>query len=290
MPMTAFRPVGIPRNDPGQVAAGAVLRFAALPSLKSFQTVLSPAVRMRPDSFGRSLDVTEDGFLIVGADNGPFRLDPSGRLPAVPVSGASKLLPSSGFSRGNGLRTDYFHAIYDEATGLRLADFYHNGINAIAGDAFLYSYPGGPLFSVPLDRCGSFDLWQRFAPVLPDDPRPDIQRYVEEHLGALPEITVTPKSDWYRSPVVIGISSVMPPDTTMLVEYSIAGGPWQLAALRQGLGPVRDRKGTATKNLPDQVETPDSLPSKGIRFRARYDMTTAIPLSLQQYRHQYVKP
>jgi len=290
MPMTAFRPAGIPRNDPGQVAAGAVLRFAALPSLKSYQSVLSPAVRMQPDYFGRSLDVTEDGFLIVGADNGPFRLDPSGQLPAVPVSGASKLLPTSGYSRGNGLRADFYHAIYDEATGLRLADFYDNGLNAIAGDAFLYSYTGGPLLSVPLDRCGSFELWQRFAPEIPGDPRPDIQRYVEEHLGALPEITVTPKSGWYRSPLIIGISSVMPPDTTMLVEYSIAGGPWQLAALRQGLGPVRDRKGTATKDLPDQVETPDSLPTRGIRFRARYDMTTAMPLSLQQYRHQYVKP
>lgn len=290
MPMTAYRPAGLPKKDPGQIGAGAVLRFAALPSLKSYQSVLSPAVRMQADYFGRSLDTTEDGFLIVGADNGPLRLDPSGQLPAVPVSGASKLLPSSGFSSGNGLRTDFYHAIYDETTGLRLADFYHNGLNAIAGDDFLYSYPGGPLLSVPLERCGSFELWQRFAPEIPGDSRPDIQRYVEEHLGELPEITVTPKYDWYRSPVVIGISSVMPPDTTMLVEYSVAGGPWQLAALRQGLGPVRDRKGTATKDLPDQIETPDSLPTRGIRFRAHYNMTTAIPLSSQQYRHQYVKP
>lgn len=290
MPMTAYRPAGLPKKDPGQTGAGAVLRFAALPSLKSYQSVLSPAVRMQADYFGRTLDTTEDGFLIVGADNGPFRLDPSGQLPAVPVSGASQLLPSSGYSRGNGLRTDFYHAIYDEATGLRLADFYHNGINAIAGDDFLYNYPGGPLLSVPLDRCGSFELWQRFAPEIPGDLRPDIQRYVEEHLGELPEITVTPKYDWHRSSYIIGISSVMPPDTTMLVEYSVAGGPWQLAALRQGLGPVRDRKGTATKDLPDQIETPDSLPTRGIRFRAHYNMTTAIPLSSQQYRHQYVKP
>jgi hypothetical protein len=76
----------------------------------------------------------------------------------------------------------------------------------------------------------------------------------------------------------------------MLVEYSIAGGPWQFAAMRQGPGPVRDRKGTTTKDLPDQVETPESLPGVAVRYRARYDMTSAMPLSLQEYRHQYVKP
>jgi hypothetical protein len=290
MPMTAYRPVGLPKNDPGQIGAGAVLRFAALPSLKSYQPVLSPAVRMDDDYFGRSLDVTEDGFLIVGAENGPFRIDPSGQLPAVPVSGARMLLPSAGFSRGNGLRTDYYHAIYDETTGLRLADFHDNGLNAIAGDFFLYSYPGEPPLAVRLDRCGSFELWQRFAADIPGDLRPDIQRYVEEHLGELPEITVTPKYGSTRSPMIIGISSVMPPDTTMLVEYSIAGGPWQFAAMRQGPGPVRDRKGTTTKDLPDQVETPESLPGVAVRYRARYDMTSAMPLSLQEYRHQYVKP
>lgn len=290
MPMTAYRPAGLPKNDPGQIGAGAVLRFAALPSLKTYQTVLSPAIRMDDDYFGRSLDVTEDGFVIVGAENGPFRIDPSSQLPTVPVSGATKLLPSSGFSRGNGLRTDFFHAIYDETTGLRLADFYNNGLNAIAGDFFLFNYPGDPLLSVRLDRCGSFELWQRFAPDIPGDSRPDIQRYVEEHLGGLPEVTVTPKYGGTRTTMIIGISSVMPPDTTMMVEYSIAGGPWQLAAIRQGLGPVRDRTGAAVKTQPDQIETPDDLPTTGIRYRARYDMTSAMPLSLQEYRHQYVKP
>lgn len=290
MPMAAYRPAGLPKKDPGQFGAGALLRFPALPSLKSYQVLLSPEVRMQPDTFGHTLDVTGDGFLIAGAANGPFRIDPSGQQPPARVAGASKLLPLSGFSRGNGLRADAYHSIHDEHTGLRLADFDGYGLNAIAGNFFLYSGAGGPLLSVPLDRCGSFELWQRFAPEIPGDPRPDIQRYVEEHIGELPEITVTPKYDGTRSPIIIGISSVMPPDTTMRVEYSIAGGPWQFAAMRQGLGPVRDRRGATDNTRPDQIETPDYLPTIGIRYRARYDMTTAMPLSSQEYRHQYVKP
>lgn len=289
VPGAEWRPEGLPKRHAGQLFSGAVMRYGALPSLRNPRIFQSPDAGWAPHQFGSAILAADDGAVLVRATTRMYRIDASGQFPATRAPGSALMLPVGRISRSDGLRSDFYHSIFDERTGLRFADFEGNGPNALTHKDFLFS-SWDMLFSVPYERCGSFELWQRYAPEIPGDTRPDIQRYVEEHLGSLPEVTVTPKYAGYRSKVIVAISTPLPPDVTMLVEYSIAGDPWQVAALRHGTGPVRNRKGEAIKNLPNQVETVDDLPARGIRFRARYDRTTAMSLGLLEYRHHYVKP
>ena len=58
-------------------------------------------------------------------------------------------------------------------------------------------------------------------------------------------VQVKHNDGYHRSYATVEISGPMPPDMTMLVEYSMAGGPWEVLALRNGSGPVRNRYGVA---------------------------------------------
>jgi hypothetical protein len=288
VPNAEWRPPFHPKNEPGQPFAGAVLRFGALPSLKSAQVFISPAATWAPSQFGVNLDVADDGSVLARAFNGIFRIDPV-TLAITASPSSARLLPLRNFSRGEGLRSDDYHGIFDEETGMRLTDLASNGRSVIGKDSLLYP-SWQEIFSVPFDRAGSFELWQRYAEELPGDPRPDLQRYVEEHVGSIPVVTVTPASGYYRSYAKVNISGPMPPDMTMLVEFSMAGGPWEVLALRNGSGPVRNRYGVADKTAPNEIAAPDLIPSRGARFRARYDLTANLPLALSEYRFLYVKP
>ncbi|MCW1925574.1 hypothetical protein OKA05_23650 [Luteolibacter arcticus] len=289
VPNAEWRPPGLPKKEHGALFAGAVIRFGSLPSLKTGQVFHSPAATWAPSQFGINVDLADDGSVIARAFNGVFRFDPV-TLEITPSPSSARLLPLRNFSRGEGLRADdYYHAIYDEETGLRLTDLSSFGKSVISKDSFLYSVWEG-ILSVPFDRAGSFALWQRYAPELPGDTRPDLQRYVEEQVGSLPVVTLTHDDTYYRGYPTVSISAPMPPDMTMLVETSVAGGPWEVVALRNGAGPVRNRFGVSNKTAPNEISTPYSIPLRGARFRARYDLTTNLPLSLSDYRFFYVKP
>jgi hypothetical protein len=288
LPNAEWRPPFLPKKERGQPFAGAVLRFGALPSLKSGQVFFSPAATWAPSQFGVNLDLADDGSVLARAFNGIFRIDPV-TLAITASPSSARLLPLRNFSRGEGLRSDDAHGIFDEETGMRLTDLASFGKNVIGIDSFLYP-AWQEIFSVPFDRAGSFKLWQRYAEELPDDPRPDLQRYVEEHVGSIPVVQVKHNDGYHRSYATVEISGPMPPDMTMLVEFSMAGGPWEVLALRHGSGPVRNRYGVANKTTPNEIAAPESVPSRGARFRARYDLTANLPLGLSEYRHFYVKP
>jgi hypothetical protein len=289
VPNAEWRPPGLPKKEHGQLFAGAVIRFGSLPSLKTGQVFQSPAATWAPSQFGINIDLADDGSVIARAFNGVFRFDPV-TLAITPSPSSARVLPLRNFSSGEGLRANnYYHSIYDEETGLCLTDLSSYGPSVISKDRFLYSVWEG-ILSVPLDRVGSFDLWQRYAPELAGDTRPDLQRYVEEQMGSLPVVTLTHDAAYYLGHPIVNISAPMPPDMTMLVETSFAGGPWEVVALRNGAGPVRNRFGVASKTTPNEISTPYSIPLRGARFRARYDLTTNLPLSLSDYRFFYIKP
>lgn len=288
VPNAEWRPPFLPKKERGQPFAGAVLRFGALPSLKSSQVFFSPAATWAPSQFGVNLDPADDGSVLARAFNGIFRIDPA-TLAITASPSSARLLPLRNFSRGEGLRTDDYHGIFDEETGMRLTDLASFGRNLINSGSFLYPAWQG-ILSVPFNRAGSFKLWERYAEELPGDLRPDLQRYVEEHVGSIPAVTVKHTDGYNRSYATVEISGPMPPDMTMLVEFSMAGGPWEVLALRNGAGPVRNRYGVASKTTPNEIAAPESVPSRGARFRARYDLTANLPLGLSEYRHFYVKP
>jgi hypothetical protein len=288
VPNAEWRPPFLPKKDRGQPFAGAVIRFGSLPSLKTGQVFYSPAATWAPSQFGIGIDKAEDGGVIARAFNGVFHFDPV-TLESTPSPSSARLLPVRDFSRGEGLRADDYHAIYDEQTGFRLTDLASYGRSVINKDSFLYP-AWQTILSVPFDRAGSFELWKRYAKELPGDTRPELQRYVEEQVGSVPVVTLTDDGIYHRGSPTIRISAPMPPDMTMLVETSVAGGPWEVIALRNGSGPVRDRFGMARKTTPNKNSTPYWIPLRGARFRARYDLTVNLPLSLLDYRHFYVKP
>lgn len=287
VPGYAWKPANAARGAKPTPFVGAVMKYASLPSLKKPEVIWSPHRSEVREQFGRELLKSEDGSLLVSASGKMFAVDPDGIEPTVELDMQSQQMPLKNFASGQGLRVGYDRKIYDEATGKVLSYLDTNyGPVAVAGGK-LYMNSGSLLYQ-PLHRCGSYELWKRFAPPAADPSVPELERYVIDQMGELPQVTVDFSPYTYDfDRMIVGISKPLPPDIAMIVEYSAAGGPWKLAGIRYGSGPVRNRQGETGTDQNHSAPTPDYSLESLIEVRCRYDLITNIPFSLDEYRLHY---
>ena len=259
VPISGYIPPGKKKRDMVE-KVGSVLVFPSLPKLKKALVIHSPAGVRGGGAFGTYLHSEPGGDLIVSEPGRGgemvslvHRIDLTGTR--APVSGPMVwgLFPHFGHYEADGVAADTTPRLYDVATRSPLVEIgmLEGGLLG-GGNVFIDQWhSNGPLTRVPLQYAGNFDLWVRFggqetAGVADpsadgnDNGKPDIEDYIIAQTGGLPTVETRYDTAWYTDERLRTMSfksaGDLPPDATMLVEYSHYGGPWKLAAVKRGAG------------------------------------------------------
>lgn len=307
VPISGYIPPGKKKRDMVE-KVGSVLVFPTLPKLKKALVIHSPAGVRGGGAFGSYLHLETGGDLIVsepgrGGDMTSLvhRIDLTGTRAAVSEPMVWGLFPRFGHYEADGVAADTTPRLYDVATRSPLVEIgMLDGGLLGSGNVFIdQSHTFGPLTRVPLQYSGNFDLWVRFGgqeTAAVADPsadgngngKPDIEDYIIAQTGGLPNVEARYDTAWYTDERLRTMSfkaaGDLPPDATMLVEYSHHGGPWKLAAVKRGAGKLVNVEAGVTDANGWTAPLEQLIINGHVEVRVSYSHSQAAALGKDEFR------
>lgn len=285
----------LPRPEKWEYAGG-VLGFD-LPKMKKPGVFVSPSGPRQGGGFGFYMARDAGGDLLVSEGSTIHRFDPTGPRPPVIEDTSLNRLPLFDYEEDNGLRLTRAETLYDVASRTPLTELMDIGAAHFGRGILITQDFRSPttLMAVSPAFCGNFDLWARLRrdghtitdPSVDADGngRAELEDYLVEQIGALPGVEVD-FSDYYQDLRKIRFRAMadLPPDVAMLVESSYSGGPWKLAALKRGGGPLLNANGWKPDAAGWTLPTDDPVDPQEIRTRVSFIHSQALVLGEDEFR------
>jgi hypothetical protein len=276
--------------------AGGVLGFD-LPNMKKPGLFVSPSGPRSGASFGFYMASDPTGDLLVSEGTTIHRFDPTGPRPPVVEDTTLNRLPLFDYEQDGALRLTGSGILYDVATRSPIIELEDIGAANLGRGILITQDFRSPttLMAVSPAVCGNFDLWARLrrAGFTIADPsfdadgngREELEDYLIDQIGSLPGVEVD-FAEYHRDlrKLRLRATADLPPDVAMLVESSYEGGPWKLAALKRGAGPLLNANGWKPDAAGWTLPTDDPVDPQEIRTRVSFVHSQSLVLGEDEFR------